>query len=249
MPIPAFLPYYVLIGTAAIVVAMLYGLYRSTLNAGWPARERRRAVLITGAILIGWLAVAIVLGGAGVYHVAADGIPTIQYGIFIPIAIGLTLLWRSDLAHRILEAVPQSWLVGVQLYRALGIIFLILYATGKLPGLFAWPAGAGDIAVGLAAPIVGIAYARAANEGAGMVRAWNVLGILDLVIAVTMGFATAPSALRLIDVQPTSEMMTMLPMVLIPTFLVPLSIVLHAASLAKLRGTATVAPRAANEPA
>src|ERR1700704_3949936 len=31
---------------------------------------------------------------------------------------------------------PQHWLVGVQLYRALGVIFLILYATGKLPGLF-----------------------------------------------------------------------------------------------------------------
>ena len=154
---------------------------------------------------------------AGVYHVAADGIPTIQYGIFIPIAIGLLLLWRSALASRILDAVPQPWLVGVQLYRALGIIFLILYAVGELPGLFAWPAGVGDIAVGLAAPIVGLAYARALREGAGLVRAWNIFGILDLVVAVTMGFATAPSALRLIDVQPTSELMTVLPMVLIPT--------------------------------
>lgn len=129
---------------------------------------------------------------------------------------------------------PQPWLVGVQLYRALGIIFLILYALGELPGLFAWPAGVGDIALGLAAPIVGLAYARALREGAGLVRAWNIFGILDLVVAVTMGFATAPSALQLIDVQPTSELMTVLPMVLIPTYLVPLSIVLHVASLKKL---------------
>jgi hypothetical protein len=213
----------------------LYGLSLSLQRAHWPAQERRRAVLIAGIVLLGWLAAAIVLGAAGVYHVATDGIPTIQYGIFVPIVMGLALLWRSQLAHRILEAVPQPGLVGVQLYRALGIIFLILYAGDELPRLFAWPAGAGDIAVGLAAPLVGLAYARAPRERAGLVRAWNVLGILDLVVAVTMGFATAPSALRLIDVQPTSELMTMMPMVLIPTFLVPLSIVLHVASLKKLR--------------
>jgi hypothetical protein len=37
------------------------------------------------------------------------------------------------------------------------------------------------------------------------------------------------------ETQPTSELMTVLPMVMIPVYLVPLSIVLHLASLAKLR--------------
>jgi hypothetical protein len=80
--------------------------------------------------------------------------------------------------------VPQQWLVSVQLYRALGVIFLILYATGKLPGQFAWPAGVGDIAVGLLASVVGLAYARAPHKAGGLVAAWNVLGILDLIVAV-----------------------------------------------------------------
>ena len=61
-----------------------------------------------------------------------------------------------------------------------------------------------------------------------------MLGILDLVVAVTTGFLTAPSLISPIEVHPTSELMTMLPMVLIPVYLVPLSIVLHIASLAKL---------------
>jgi hypothetical protein len=130
--------------------------------------------------------------------------------------------------------VPQPWLVGVQLYRALGVIFLILYATGKLPSLFAWPAGIGDIAIGLLAPIVGLAYARAPRNTASLVAAWNVFGILDLVIAVGTGFLTAPSLLVPFETQPTSELMTVLPMVIIPVYLVPLSIVLHLASLVKL---------------
>ena len=115
------------------------------------------------------------------------------------------------------------------------MIFLILYATDKLPSLFAWPAGVGDIAIGLLAPVVGLAYARAPLHTAGLVRTWNVFGILDLVAAVATGFITAPSLFQPIEIQPTSEMMTLLPMVLIPVYLVPLSIVLHLASLAKLR--------------
>ena len=154
-----------------------------------------------------------------------------------PILIGMFLIWRSDTVARLIDAVPQEWLVGVQLYRALGVIFLILFATGKLPGLFAWPAGMGDIAMGLLAPVVGFAYARAPRDAAGLVRAWNVFGILDLVVAVTTGFMTAPSLLQPIHVEPSSDLMTVLPMVLIPVFLVPLSIMLHLASLAKLHRT------------
>jgi hypothetical protein len=69
-----------------------------------------------------------------------------------------------------------------------------------MPSLFAWPAGVGGIAIGLFAPVVGLAYANAAT--AGLVRTWNVLGIVDLVIAVARGFlrAVAASAHR---VQPT----------------------------------------------
>jgi hypothetical protein len=234
MTIPTYLPYFVLAGTATMVVAILYGLHRSLADAAWPAQDRARALLVSAIILVGWLAAAIALAAMGVYHVSSSAVPTIQYGIVLPILVGAVLIWRSETAKRIIEAVPQQWLVGVQLYRALGAIFLILYATGKLPALFAWPAGLGDIAVGLLAPVVGLAYARAPRKAAGLARAWNVFGILDLAVAVGTGFVTVPSLLQPIEVQPTSELMTLLPMVLIPVYLVPLSIVLHLASLAKL---------------
>jgi hypothetical protein len=234
MTIPTYLPYFVGTGTAAMLVAVLYGLNRALAAAAWPAHQRRRAFLLSATILVGWLAVAIALSAGGIYHVNASTIPTIQYGILLPILVGALMIWRSEAAKRILDAVPQQCLVGVQLYRALGVVFLILYATGKLPSLFAWPAGVGDIAIGLLAPVVGLAYARAPREAGGLVKAWNVFGILDLIVAVTTGFLTAPSLLQPIEIQPTSELMTVLPMVLIPVFLVPLSIVLHLASLAKL---------------
>jgi hypothetical protein len=232
MAIPTYLPYFVAAGTAATLIAILYGLHRSLLEAGWAAADRARTVRTAAVILLGWLVAAAALGALGVYH--SNGVPTIQYGILVPILIGALMISRSDTVRRVIAAVPQSWLVGIQLYRALGVIFLILYATGKLPGQFALPAGVGDIGIGLLAPVVGLGYARAPQTTAGLVAAWNAFGIFDLIVAVGTGFLTAPSLLVSTAVQPTSELMTVLPMVLIPVYLVPLSIVLHLASLAKL---------------
>jgi hypothetical protein len=242
MTIPTYLPYFVAAGTAATLIAILYGLNRALADAHWPASDHTQTFLVSAAILLGWLAAAITLAAKGVYHIGASDLPTIQYGILLPILVGALLIWRSETTERIIAAVPQQWLVGVQLYRALGVIFLILYATGKLPGQFAWPAGLGDIAIGLSAPLVGLAYARAPNKAAGLVVAWNVLGILDLIVAVGTAFMTAPSRFVSLEVQPTSDLMTALPMALIPVYLVPLSIVLHLASLTKLRREAGATP-------
>jgi hypothetical protein len=235
MSVPAYLSYVVLTGNALSPVAILYGLNKALAEASWAKPERLRTLALSAMSLLGWLAIAIGLAGAGFYHVTAEGVPTIQYGLFLPIIAGVLLIWRSELANRVLDAVPQAWIVGVQFYRALGVVFLIPYAAGKFPGLFALPAGLGDVAIGLSAPFVALAYARAPRENWRAVRAWNIFGILDLIIAVTMGFLTAPSAITPIEVHPSSELMTMLPMVMIPVYLVPLSIVLHIASLVKLR--------------
>jgi hypothetical protein len=232
MTIPTYLPVYILIGTIGIITAILIGLRNALTKAGWSEQDRIVVFRFSAAILVGWFLLAIALALKGVYQVAPDGIPTLQYGLFVPILIGAWLIWRSQVVGRIIDAVPQPWIVGVQLYRALGVIFLILYATDKLPGLFAWPAGIGDITVGLSAPLVAFAYARDQRRNAGLVKAWNAFGILDLTVAVATGFITVPSAL--FRYEPPNELITAFPLVLIAVYAVPLSILLHLASLTKL---------------
>ena len=72
------------------------------------------------------------------------------------------------------------------------------------------------------------------TPAAGRVTAWNVLGILDLVVAITTGFITSPSTL--FSYEPPNELIAIFALVLIPVYLVPLSLLLHLASLAKLDG-------------
>jgi hypothetical protein len=235
MNAPAYLSYYVLTCAVAIIAVIIYGLRRGFDRADSAPSARDVTLRAFAIVLVGWFAASVVLAWMGAYVTAATSIPTIQYGILIPIIIGGWQIWRSPRLTWIIDAVPQSWLVGVQLYRALGMIFLILYATGWLPGLFAWPAGLGDVLVGVLAPVVALAYARAPRQNADLVYVWNIFGIADLVIAVTTGFLTSPSPLQRFAFDRPNELITAFPLVLIPVFLVPLAVLFHFASLVKLR--------------
>jgi hypothetical protein len=232
---PAYLPYYVVVGSIGVTATILFGLCSTLRNAGWAAYARTATVRAAAIIVIGWFLLAITLASIDAYRADAVRIPTIQYGILVPVSIGGYLIWRSPRLARIIDAVPQHWLIAIQLYRALGAIFLILYATGKLPGLFAWPAGLGDVLVGVLAPVVAVAFARAPHKNSDLVSAWNLFGLADLVIAVAAGFITAPSTFQLFAFDLPSELVTRFPLVLVPTFLVPISVLLHLASLTKLR--------------
>jgi hypothetical protein len=238
MTVLNYLPYFVLVSGAGIVVTLLYGLRLALRRAGWSADDQSRVVRLSGFVLIGWLAIAFALGVSGVYRGASDQMPRIQYGMLVPILIGSLLIMRSSTVARVLEAVPQQWLVGIQSYRALGIMFLILYAAGQMPGLFAWPAGIGDVLVGGIAPVVAIAYARGSERNGDLVWGWNILGLSDLAVAVTSGMVTGPSAFQQFAFDLPNELISAFPFVLIPIYVVPLSVLLHLASLTKLRRTA-----------
>lgn len=238
-PGPSYLLPEMLIGTVMVVAVALFGMQRALRRAELQVRDRRRASWTGPALLVAWFFAALAPSWLGFYQGAPSRIPTLPYGLLIPIVVGVALFRRWPVFRRIIEAAPQSWIVGIQAFRVEGLIFLILYAGGRLPGAFAWPAGVGDVLVGLLAPIVAIAYARGGRTSAGWLKAWNVLGIADLVVAVTTGFLTSPSPVQLLALDRPNQLISAFPLVMIPVFLVPLAMLLHLASLHKLRQTET----------
>ncbi|MGC2224735.1 MAG: hypothetical protein WA624_21435, partial [Methylocella sp.] len=119
MIVPTYLPYYVITGGIGIVAAILFGLNSALSKSDWTASDRASVARTSSIVLIGWFLVATSLAWIDAYRATADRIPTIQYGIFVPILIGGLLIWRSSTVARIIDAVPQQWLIGVQLYRVL----------------------------------------------------------------------------------------------------------------------------------
>jgi hypothetical protein len=97
------------------------------------------------------------------------------------------------------------------------------------------PAGAGDMAIGLTGLIIGINAARHGQLLPRTVLRWNLLGIADLIIALATGLLTSPSPLQRFAFDHPNQLIAVFPLVLIPTFLVPLAILLHIISLTQLR--------------
>jgi hypothetical protein len=228
---------FVIVGADILIAfVLLAGVHRALVSLGRPPADRRRLVSILGFLLFGWLGLGLFLGWQGVFSSALNQqVPYIAVAISVPILVGAFFIRASKQVREIIEAVPQSQLVSFQFYRVLGATFLVLYAAGQLPGIFALPAGLGDVIVGLTALMVGARAAR--SESDQVVTLWNWLGISDLVIALTTGFLSAPSRFQIFSLDAPNVLIGSFPLVMVPIFAVPLSIVLHLASLSKIRAT------------
>jgi hypothetical protein len=217
----------------ALGVSALFGVYarRAGLDPG-----RREMFIETFVIaLFGWLLIAGALGWAGVFQTSPDRtFPTLGVTLLLVVGAGMWLLARSASLSAVVHAIPLSWLVGVQVYRVVGFIFLSLYGLDQLPGEFALPAGIGDVAIGLAAPVVAFALYRRYSWAPAAARVWNVAGIADLVVAVATGFLSSPGPLQMLALDRPNQLISAFPLVLIPLFAVPLSVLLHLAALKRL---------------
>jgi hypothetical protein len=93
--------------------------------------------------------------------------------------------------------------------------------------MFALPAGWGDMAIGVTAPFVALALTSPAHRKSFIF--WQILGITDLVTAVSLGVLSSVLNPHGIG----AGAMTMLPMSLISTFEVPLFLILHIICIAQ----------------
>ena len=191
-------------------------------------------------VLAAWFVLVLLLG-VNKFFVAPQGLPPLSLLVAATAPIVLFLLsisLSSSIRERALSA-NLKIAIAVQAWRLGGYSFLILYTHGYLPGYFAWPAGVGDMIIGATAPWV---LARMSDSNFAHTRtfvAWNVLGILDLVVAVGMGALGSLLIGNPAGAFPTAIMSEM-PLVLIPTFFVPTFVVLHLIALLQAREGSTV---------
>ena len=193
----------------------------------------RRSV---AAVLAVWFVLVVALGAFGAF-VATPGTPPIgiAIGVGAPLLAFFAWLRLSERFRRFVLSLDLRLIAGIQAWRWAGFGFLSLYAYGVLPAMFALPAGIGDMAVGFAAPWMILGLVRRADFAAtpAFIR-WNVLGIFDLVVAVSLGTLGALLSTGVPGEISTAPMAT-LPLLLIPAFLVPLFLMLHAAALMQSR--------------
>ncbi len=192
-----------------------------------PVRPPRGALLVATV----WLGLAVLAGATGV--LVRLPFPGPQLIIFTLLGATLGAVLSVPALRAWVDALPLRVLVGINGIRFIGITFLVLAARGRLDPVFAARAGWGDIAVAIVALILFAAGDARTRLHRGIIHAWNAFGVLDLVVAV----ATA-TAVTLRGGVPGIAPVLSFPLVVVPTFLVPIFVANHVIIFLRLRAAA-----------
>lgn len=218
-----------------LVAAGLFvaALARAAGKTAMRSNESRIVIAGVSLFLVAWFAAYAYLATRGVFSSAAP-FPTLPIALLLPLLVAFVALKAFPGLRAIVENVPQEQLIGIQIVRLMGFVFLLLLAQSMLPAIFALPAGLGDMLVGAGAIFVSRLYARRAGSASTMGLFWNLTGLTDFGVALAIGFLASTTPFQLIRVTPTTDLMTVLPLALVPTFGIPLFLVLHALSMGRI---------------
>jgi hypothetical protein len=194
-------------------------------RTGLSLRTKIAIPFVIAAFLASWLAIANIVGDGSNFPLALE-FRQLASGLvaLIPFVIAVTALFAFKSIRAINAATPNAWLIAIQTYRFAGIMFVYPFLTyGIVPAGFGWPAGIGDALTGIFAPVVALMVARNQRHALRWAVAWNLFGILDLIVApATALFFQA-------------RVLSIYPLVLVPLFLgPPIGILTHICSLRNL---------------
>jgi hypothetical protein len=205
----------------------------STRTPTWTAGKKAALAVIVAV----WFAAAAFIGGTHLLaNTGASVIAPIAITVFVPVVAFLTLYLISSSFRSFVLAQDIETLTMLQHWRVIGFAFLPLYFYGALPGVFAFPAGLGDVALGLTAPLIVMRLRRDPEyaTSSGLVR-FQYLGLLDFVVAFATAGLTAGAYPGLIFGGVNSAAIDVWPLNMFPSFMVPIFIILHFTVLLKVR--------------
>lgn len=193
-----------------------------------------RSIFPLTSVLLLWFGLIFLFAAKGFFKFEKPSPIPVAIAIYLPVIFGGILIARSAFMQKILFSIPQRSLVLLHAARFIGAMFIWFYLTGKLPPTFALTAGIGDCLV--ASFALTSVFILKKNPNAKIVL-WilNVLGIIDLLMAVSLGTLSSEGPQRLIFETPPSNLIAELPLLLIPGFGVPFIALIHVISVMKLR--------------
>jgi hypothetical protein len=155
--------------------------------------------------------------------------------IIMVLSVCLTAIFSKKIIG---PGLNQRWLIGLQLFRVIGMLFVLEWARGNLTPVFAHPAGWGDLLAAMTALIVLLRYERK-EIPAGAVRTIAVVGIADAVSAFFFGFFSSDTPVQLFSHDFPNRVIEY-PTGLIPMFLICFAVCMHVLSLAELRRSQSI---------
>ena len=189
--------------------------------------NRAKIILIAYVVLIWFL---LVLGGSLLGTFAQSSL-VFYLTVGGPVVLFLAGYLLSEVFRGFVRSlVGDPWVItALQTYRVLGVSMAIEALRNALPAVFGLPAGFGDFFIGVTALLAAASWSSGGRFGKGVFALWNVLGLLDLLIAVSTGVLAGFTQSGPVTMAP----MRLYPLSLVPAFGVPLAFILHFTGLAQ----------------
>ncbi len=199
-------------------------------------KESGHAKAKTIALTIGVLSWSIYAFGAVKYgfdrefilRLVGTSIPRSFGYLFLAAVLGYAFRWAL-----VGKGLSQHMLIGLQLVRPIGMVFVLEHWRGNLPGVFAHPAGWGDLLVGIIALAVLIRYRNQKIPNGAVILLFTV-GITDWVSAFFFGATSSANPMQLFAFDQPNQVQ-LYPTGLIPLFLVPYALIFHILSLTEMQ--------------
>ena len=193
-----------------------------------------RTVLL---ICIGWFVAVLASALSGGFDAPSAERPlAILFAVTMPVIIYAIAYYSSKPFRDWVLSLDMRRLILLHSWRMVGIGFVLLYFYDRLPAFFALPAGLGDAMAAMGAVFVAIAlYERAVTVTPKRIILWNAFGLIDFVVAVSLGVMTRTGEALHTSGQVSSDIMSTFPLALIPGFAVPFYVITHLMIYAQLK--------------
>ncbi|MGJ4744973.1 hypothetical protein ACQV5M_01310 [Leptospira sp. SA-E8] len=225
----------ILINITSMVLGILVPvLFAYVLGKGYPSESSAKGkpstkgkmilTISTWAILV-W---GLTISGAFSYKMG-DMIPRFTIALLIPVGVGVVLLFSENF-RKVIDTIPLSALVGMETFRILGFVFLLVAVKGLGPAEFA-SAGYADMITGSLALIAGILLWLNIKSGFAVAWVFNAIGLFDLANVSRLLLFNYPIWS---DAQPSSAAMADFPLMLIVGLAAPVALLVHIYSIRRL---------------
>lgn len=181
-----------------------------------------------------WILFQGILATGGFYANAAPDRPYLFIFGVGPAAL-FVILFSLVFRGSFIRKLPFSFLIGVHIVRIpIEVVLYLLYQGGAVPREMTFAGYNLDLATGVFAAVLLVAYNRAWVIHPGLLWAFNVIGMLLLGIIVAISILSLPGVPNLINVEQPNIAVLSFPYIWLPTIVVPIVLFAHLAALTQL---------------
>lgn len=233
-PIPIYISALFILLTLFLAIMFLVGLRYALVKDG---KNPNRPLLFTAIGLIAWFIYAGALSLSGILY-QFDKLPPRLFLVFIPTFIAIGIIAKNSRTRELIQLLPPAWVHGLQGFRIfMEIILWLLFVEAVIPVQMTFEGWNFDVLSGIFGPVIAWFCFVKKSWSLNVAKIYNYAGILLLFIIVIIALVSTPSPMRLFMNDPVNTMPAVFPMVYLPSFVVPMALLLHVIALVQLNGT------------